>query len=343
MPGSSRSAGDGPRRLAGDGVEADGRLVEHQQARPVHQRLRQLEPADHAARVRRRQAIGRHRRAPCAAPRRCARVAFALGHVEEPGEQPTFSQPVSCRVDRELLGHVAEQPAHLHRRPATSSRTPRPALAGPQQGGDHPDRRGLARAVGTEEPEHLARLDCEVTPSTARTSSNAYRRSTAPTAATSSPCRIGSAVMEDRSCLTDQFGKAAQRGECRLDGTSVLRVQFGHGALNDLTTAIPAIGDASPRGRCELEPRGSRVVGVGRRERSPASTRRPTSVLTVLGTRPSASAASPTRVPGRREAARRARPRNPSEAGTTDRRWTRRRTPRRRRRTTSINSPWHVA
>jgi hypothetical protein len=69
--------------------------------------------------------------------------------------------------------------------------------------------------------------------------------------------------MEDRSCLTDQFGKAAQRGECRLDGTSVLRVQFGHGALNDLTTAIPAIGDASPRGRCELEPRGSRVVGVG--------------------------------------------------------------------------------
>ena len=32
---------------------------------------------------------------------------------------------------------------------------------------------------------------------------------------------------------------------------------------DDLASAVPAIGDASPRGGCELEPRGSRVVGVG--------------------------------------------------------------------------------
>ena len=75
-------------RPARDRVEADRRLVEDQQPRAVHERLGELQPADHAAGVRRDHA-GRRARA-CRSPRargRRAPARSARGHVEEPREQ----------------------------------------------------------------------------------------------------------------------------------------------------------------------------------------------------------------------------------------------------------------
>ena len=48
----------GPDTVARNGIQTDGRFVEDQQRRPVDQRLRQLEPAHHAAGVRARQRVG---------------------------------------------------------------------------------------------------------------------------------------------------------------------------------------------------------------------------------------------------------------------------------------------
>ena len=84
------------RSAAGDRVEADRRLVQHQQARPVDERLGELEPPDHAARVRPAEPVGavaephrveRRRRARCWRSRR--------GTSNSRANSMTFSRPVS--------------------------------------------------------------------------------------------------------------------------------------------------------------------------------------------------------------------------------------------------------
>ena len=102
-----------PHPVAGDRVQPDGRLVEDQQLRPADQRLRELEPADHATGVAAREPVRGveqvHRREGVVD----AGGALAARHVVEPGEPRDVLPPGQRPLDGQLLGHVAEPPAHL--------------------------------------------------------------------------------------------------------------------------------------------------------------------------------------------------------------------------------------
>ena len=66
-------------------------------------------------------------------------------------------------VDAERVGHVADGPAHRVRlAPDAVAADLRVARGGHEQRREHLERRGLARAVGPDEPEDLALLDLEV-------------------------------------------------------------------------------------------------------------------------------------------------------------------------------------
>ena len=83
-----------PYAVAAERVEADRRLVEDEQAGPVDEGLRQLQPTDHAAGVRLREAVGGvgepHRVEHLVDPGpRCR-----LGRSNNRANSPTFSRPV---------------------------------------------------------------------------------------------------------------------------------------------------------------------------------------------------------------------------------------------------------
>ena len=71
-----------PDAVAGDRVEADRRLVEHEQRRPVDERLGELEAAHHPARVRPREPVGRVGQA-----HRGERLVDALAHARAAGRR----------------------------------------------------------------------------------------------------------------------------------------------------------------------------------------------------------------------------------------------------------------
>ncbi len=147
--------------LAPDRVEGGRRLVEDHQRRVAQQRGRQPEALLHALRE-------------AAGP-----VVGAVGEADE-GEDPLDlrapvlpRQPGELRVEGQHLargqpGLVAEQLgqiAHAASRLAVADRAAedlaRPCRR-PREPEEELDRRGLAGAVGTEEAEHLARVDAEV-------------------------------------------------------------------------------------------------------------------------------------------------------------------------------------
>src|SRR5574341_349421 len=100
-----------PNRVAPDGVEPDRRLVEDEHAGPVDERLSQLEPAHHAAGVRRCEAVGRFLEIHGAQHLVDTVAALAPRHVKEPGEHRDVLAPGELPVGRELLGYVADEPA----------------------------------------------------------------------------------------------------------------------------------------------------------------------------------------------------------------------------------------
>jgi hypothetical protein len=79
-------------------------------------------------------------------------------HGVEEAREPGHALPPGQRAPhRQLLRHVAEQPAHLHRASAdVEAEDPDLALLHGQQGDQQPDGRRLARAVGAEQAEALA-------------------------------------------------------------------------------------------------------------------------------------------------------------------------------------------
>ena len=94
-----------PHRAAGDRVEADRRLVEDQQARAVHQRLRELQPPDHAAGVRRDQAVGVLEHAGRGQrPLDPLARARARGTSNSRANSVTFSRPVSAASAESCCG-----------------------------------------------------------------------------------------------------------------------------------------------------------------------------------------------------------------------------------------------
>ena len=155
-----------PHAVAGDRVEPDRRLVEDQQPRRADQGLRELEPADHAAGVGLGEPVGGVGEADASStsPTRAARSR--RGTSKRRANSATFSRPVSAASADSCCGHVARAGgAPPSRRRATSSPKHRDrAGRDGQQRGDAADRGGLARAVGAEQAEDLARRDLEVEP-----------------------------------------------------------------------------------------------------------------------------------------------------------------------------------
>ena len=148
---------------AGPRIEAARRLVEDQHRRIVDQRLGHAQPLLHAA----RQAVDivvalvpqveqlQHvvdDLLPLA-------LADLVGHREEIEKLPDLHAVIHA----EIVGHVAHALPHRHRvlRHAVAVDDSL-AAAGLQQRGQKADRRALARAVGADEAEHLARADLEV-------------------------------------------------------------------------------------------------------------------------------------------------------------------------------------
>src|SRR3954469_8164092 len=278
-----------PHRAARDRVEADRRLVEDQHARPVDERLRQLEPADHAGGVRRHEAGGGLEHAG-----RLEREVDAVGalrarDVEQPGERHHVLAARQRAVGGELLRHVADLPAHGH--PLAGdvvAEDVRDAATDRQERRQDADRRRLAGAVGTEQPEHLALLDLEVD-------------------------AVHGALLAEGGDESLAAGGRRRVGHATRSSVSSSRSRAGTDARSAATSSgsRPASAAASSRSRSPRKRR-SRVVaaavssrraarrspGSGWRSSSPCPTRWPTSVLTVFGARWSAAAASPTPIPG---------------------------------------------
>ena len=116
-----------PQRAAALRVEAGRRLVEEQDAGPVDEREREVEPALHAARV---AADACGRRPPSArrarAARRRASRARPCGMPVQRGLEPHVLAAGEERVERGLLERGADRRAHA-RRPRARRRGRRPA------------------------------------------------------------------------------------------------------------------------------------------------------------------------------------------------------------------------
>jgi hypothetical protein len=145
------------------GVEPHGRLVEDEHLRIVEEGRGEADPLPVALRE-----LGDGPAADVLEPavpqrRRDGPPAGGPVEPEEPGPVLQVLDHPHLGVERSRLGQVADlgpdpprlprhvQAVHGHR-----------ARRGRQVAGDHPDRRGLARAVGAEEGDDVARLDLEI-------------------------------------------------------------------------------------------------------------------------------------------------------------------------------------
>ena len=136
-------------------IDACGRLVEQQQLRLVHDAGGKRESLLPAARKRASELMAARGQAEI-----LERLATAsrLGEVVEPGDEIEVLLDRQVLVEREPLGHVADlaldtaaaaDDVVAEHRPLAGVRRQKPA--------DHADRGGLARAVGAEKADDLAR------------------------------------------------------------------------------------------------------------------------------------------------------------------------------------------
>ncbi len=145
----------------GDGVEAGRRLVEEQHLRVAEERSRQGDPLAEALGQRaatvRRPVREVHRGEGPRDP------LHRVVHLVEIGEALQVLLDAEARIQARRLGHDGDPPADLD---AVRGREGEAAdRGGPrarrEERGERPDRGGLPRAVGPEEPEDLAALDLE--------------------------------------------------------------------------------------------------------------------------------------------------------------------------------------
>ena len=132
-------------------------LVQEQHSGLVQQRGGDLQATQHAARQGPREPV-EHRlklhRGDRPLDPLLALVAWDASHARVEVEILAGSQRP---VDRDRLGDVADRPAHSERLVAhVEAGDERASGARREQRREHADRRGLARAVGTEQGEHLA-------------------------------------------------------------------------------------------------------------------------------------------------------------------------------------------
>ena len=151
---------EAPQRLAQFDIDAGGRLVEHDHRRLVHQRLRDQHAALHAAGQRAHVGV------------RLAGQVEVLHHLVDPRAVVAQAEVARLhgqrfahreeRVEHQLLRHHAQRAAcgaviaadvvaHDARRAAIRA----------HQSRENADQRGLAGAIGAEQPEKLTAFDAE--------------------------------------------------------------------------------------------------------------------------------------------------------------------------------------
>ena len=163
VPACSRSACRCSQTIrAGGRVQADGRLVEEQHRGAVEQRGGDLQPAQHAAGERPREAV-EHRRELHRLDRLLDPLAsLASRHA---GDAPVEVEVLIRReraVDGDRLGDVADAGAHREAsRADVEAGHERASLGRRQQRREHADHRRLAGPVRPEQAEHLAGGDRE--------------------------------------------------------------------------------------------------------------------------------------------------------------------------------------
>ena len=143
-------------------VEPGGRLVEEQHRGTVDERGSEVEPPPHSSREGAHHAVGRVVEVEAFEQLGATRldlVAVEVGEAPDHGEVLGGGEVL---VDRGVLAGEADRGADAlglvgHVDPEHACR-PR---VGPEQRGEHPHRRGLARAVGTEHPEDVTGLHLE--------------------------------------------------------------------------------------------------------------------------------------------------------------------------------------
>ena len=145
------------------GVEARGRLVEEEDRRPRDERAGEIQAAAHAARVGLREPV-----AGVGELEALEQLARPVGRpapaqVVEPPDHLEVLEAGEVLVDRRVLPGQADAGAQQRR--VTHDVEPAdlgaPAV-GHEQGGQDADARGLAGAVGAEQPEHGAVWDRQV-------------------------------------------------------------------------------------------------------------------------------------------------------------------------------------
>ena len=87
-------------------------------------------------------------------------LRYDAGDLVGDGEEVEELPDLHAVVDAEVVGHEADDPADGHRVGRDRVAGDPPLARGrPQQRGQEPDRRALARAVGADEAEDLALAD----------------------------------------------------------------------------------------------------------------------------------------------------------------------------------------
>jgi ABC-2 type transport system ATP-binding protein len=160
-PLAVQAADVGPQLEAQLEVHAGGRLVEDDQPRLVHERAREQQAPAHAARQHRRADVGLRAQVEDVhhLGRAVARVRAVHPVVAAVVEQRLLDVEEAVEVDV-LLGQ-ADQAPRLHRVVPVAEHV-RLAAGRADQVADGADQRGLAGAVGPEQPEELTGPDLEV-------------------------------------------------------------------------------------------------------------------------------------------------------------------------------------
>ena len=144
-------ADDVPHLVARARVEPGGGLVEEHQLRRDDDAGRDVEPAAHPAGVVLDQLARRLGEAERLEQLGCACLGGGAVQAQQTAEQDQVLAPGEVLVDRGQLSGEAHQAAHrIGLFDDVVAEHPRAARVGPEQGGEHPDRRRLAGAVGTE-------------------------------------------------------------------------------------------------------------------------------------------------------------------------------------------------
>src|SRR5258708_4891574 len=144
-------------------IQTGGRLIEDQQAWPVHHAYRDVQPAPLPAGVRLHQSVSKPSQVQPPDQLAGALRGLRPAHAIEPPLQNQDLAPGSSRLRAAFLADVSDLRAHLPRlAPQIEAADRGVAAAGVQQRGEHAHGGRLAGAVGAEEAKDLAGADLEV-------------------------------------------------------------------------------------------------------------------------------------------------------------------------------------